>query len=124
MFGGPGRASDTADQSAERGVYASTGEKQIEIIVPEVDQLEVDRIKALVEDAGVLYFAIVANNLQHAGQMELAAAQAEAGGQEATRASVLNSSGEKIAIWASLDREKKGEPGKADPFRVDIEPDC
>ena len=95
------------------------GEKQIEIIVPEVDQLEVDRIKALVEDAGVLYFAIVANNLQHAGQMELAAAQAEAGGQEATRASVLNSSGEKIAIWASLDREKKGEPGKADPFRVD-----
>ena len=96
------------------------GEKQIEIIVPEVDQLEVDRIKALVEDAGVLYFAIVANTRQHQGQIGLATEQAAAGGQEATRASVLNSSDEKVAIWASLDRENKGEPGKVDPFRVDV----
>ena len=96
------------------------GEKQIEIIVPEVDQLEVDRIKALVEDAGVLYFAIVANTRQHQGQIGLATEQAAAGGQEATRASVLNSSNEKVAIWASLDRENKGEPGKVDPFRVDV----
>ncbi|MEM6980163.1 MAG: protein translocase subunit SecDF, partial [Planctomycetota bacterium] len=37
------------------------GEEQIEIIVPEVDQREVDRIKKLVEEAGQLRFAIVAN---------------------------------------------------------------
>ena len=96
------------------------GEKQIEIIVPEVDQLEVDRIKSLVEEAGVLRFAIVANATQHQGQINLAIEQANAGGTQATRASVLDRSGDQVAIWASVDREKKGVQGQVDPFRVDV----
>ena len=96
------------------------GEKQIEIIVPEVDQLEVDRIKGLVEEAGVLRFAIVANERQHAGQIDLAKTQASKGGVQATRASVLTDEGVQVAIWASVDREKKDVEGQENPFRVDV----
>jgi SecD/SecF fusion protein len=96
------------------------GEKQIEIIVPAVDQLEVDRIKSLIEEAGVLRFAIVANKRQHSGQIAAAEQQALEGGLQATRPNVLNSSGEQVAIWADVDRENKGEAGKVDPFRVDV----
>ena len=96
------------------------GEKQIEIIVPEVDQLEVDRIKGLVEEAGVLRFAIVANTQQHQRQINAAKKQARVGGLQATRASVQDSAGEQVAIWASVDREKKDVEGMVDPFRVDV----
>ncbi|MAI69705.1 MAG: protein translocase subunit SecDF [Rhodopirellula sp.] len=96
------------------------GEKQIEIIVPEVDQLEVDRIKGLVEEAGVLRFAIVANSKQHQGQIGFAEKQAFDGGVQATRASVENGAGVQVAIWASVDREKKNVEGQVDPFRVDV----
>ena len=96
------------------------GEKQIEIIVPEVDQLEVDRIKGLVEEAGVLRFAIVANERQHSGQIDLAKTQASKGGVQATRPTVLTDDGVQVAIWASVDREKKDVEGQVDPFRVDV----
>ena len=96
------------------------GEKQIEIIVPEVDQLEVDRIKGLVEEAGVLRFAIVANTQQHQRQIEAAKKQASEGRLQATRSSVEDEAGAQVAIWASVDREKKGIEGKVDPFRVDV----
>ncbi|MDB4540322.1 protein translocase subunit SecD [bacterium] len=96
------------------------GEKQIEIIVPEVDQLEVDRIKGLVEEAGVLRFAIVANTQQHQRQIEAAKKQASEGRLQATRSSVEDEAGAQMAIWASVDREKKGIEGKVDPFRVDV----
>ncbi len=53
------------------------GESQIEIIVPEVDQREVDRIKGLVEEAGILRFAILANQADHQPFINLAIEQAE-----------------------------------------------
>ena len=96
------------------------GEKQIEIIVPEVDQLEVDRIKGLVEEAGVLRFAIVANNKQHQGQINLAEKQASSGGARATSDSVKNAADLKVAFWASVDRENKNVEGQVNPFRVDV----
>jgi len=54
------------------------GESQIEIIVPEVDQREVDRIKKLVEDAGQLRFSIVANRVDHAPVISEAVEMGEA----------------------------------------------
>ena len=53
------------------------GESQIEIIVPEVDQREVDRIKELVEEAGILRFAIVANRSDHQRIIDLAIEQSQ-----------------------------------------------
>ncbi|MEL7266780.1 MAG: protein translocase subunit SecD, partial [Planctomycetota bacterium] len=41
------------------------GDSQLEIIVPEVNQMEVERIKATLRQAGILQFAIVANNRDH-----------------------------------------------------------
>ena len=37
------------------------GERQVEIIIPEVDPIEVDHIKRLISTAGSLEFRIVAN---------------------------------------------------------------
>jgi len=97
------------------------GEKQIEIIVPEVDQLEVDRIKKLIEEAGVLRFAIVGNPVDHAGEFEAARLQASSSEPGVrTRTSVDNQSGEQVAIWANVDREKTGAEGSVLPFRVDV----
>ncbi|MEM9587038.1 MAG: protein translocase subunit SecDF, partial [Planctomycetota bacterium] len=52
------------------------GDTQIEIIVPAVDQREVSRIKDVVEDAGILRFAIVANQADHQAVIDLALEQA------------------------------------------------
>ena len=53
------------------------GETQIEIIVPAVEQQEVDRIKKLVEEAGILRFAILANGADHQTLITIATEQAE-----------------------------------------------
>src|SRR6056297_878862 len=53
------------------------GDTQIEIIVPEVDQREVDRIKQLVEEAGILRFAILANQADHQPIIDRAIEQAQ-----------------------------------------------
>lgn len=94
------------------------GESQIEIIVPEVDQREVDRIKRKVEEAGILRFAIVANQADHQDEINLAVAQSEQEDQGTrTRELVVNAAGEPVAIWAQVDREvNDGTPGQ---FRFD-----
>ncbi|MDE0867022.1 MAG: protein translocase subunit SecD, partial [Rubripirellula sp.] len=101
------------------------GDKQLEIIVPEVDQLEVDRIKKLIAEAGVLQFAIVANTTDHTTEIEAARTQAnEADLGVRTKTNVTadpsDKSSPKIAFWANVDREKKGVDGSVDPFRVDV----
>ena len=101
------------------------GDKQLEIIVPEVDQLEVDRIKKLIAEAGVLQFAIVANTTDHTTEIEAARNQAneeDLGVRTKTNvtADPLDKSSPKIAFWANVDREKKGVDGSVDPFRVDV----
>jgi SecD/SecF fusion protein len=89
------------------------GESQIEIIVPEVDQHEVDRIKRKVEEAGILRFAIVANQADHQAQINLAAEQAESDVQSVRTAEmVTDSAGDAVGLWATVDREvNDGQPG-------------
>ena len=53
------------------------GDSQIEVIVPDVNQQEVNRIKGLIEDAGVLRFAIVANQSDHQPIINRAITQAD-----------------------------------------------
>ena len=95
------------------------GESQIEIIVPEVDQREVDRIKKLVEEAGILRFAILANESQHSGQIGLAREQAESDSLSIRTAENIKSGGEVVAFWANVDRELDDDGGKG-PFRVNV----
>ena len=94
------------------------GESQIEIIIPEVDQHEVDRIKRKVEEAGILRFAIVANQVDHLAQINLAENQSESSDQGIKTSDVVTDAGDEVvAMWATVDREVvNGEPG---PLRLD-----
>ncbi|MFK8110826.1 MAG: protein translocase subunit SecD [Rubripirellula sp.] len=83
------------------------GESQIEIIVPEVDQFEVDRIKRLIEEAGILRFAIVANQADHQAEINMAIEQADSPDQSIrTSDTVRGPDGNVLGLWANVDREK------------------
>ncbi|QDT05848.1 bifunctional preprotein translocase subunit SecD/SecF [Rubripirellula lacrimiformis] len=98
------------------------GESQIEIIVPEVDQREVDRIKGLVEEAGILRFAILANQSDHQPQINFAIEQAGSKDRAARLSEVVRDPGSEdnsiVGLWANVDREKDGETLGA--LRVDV----
>jgi SecD/SecF fusion protein len=102
------------------------GDAQIEIIVPEVDQREVDRIKRLVEEAGILRFAILANQADHQTQINLATAQAESTNSGIrTNETITDAQGNVVAFWANVDREddeRMGMPAgaKKGPLRVNV----
>jgi SecD/SecF fusion protein len=98
------------------------GESQVEIIVPEVDQSEVDRIKNLVAEAGILRFAILANLSDHATQYSLAVEQARPENSLGLRTSpnVKNAAGQIVAFWANIDREADADGNRSGPLRVDV----
>lgn len=94
------------------------GETQIEIIVPAVEQQEVDRIKNMVEEAGILRFAILANQADHQTLITLAVENAASDDRSARMSSTIREGGEVTGIWAEVDREMVD--GVAGPLRVDV----
>ncbi len=98
------------------------GQNQIEIIIPEVDQLEVDRIKRIIEQAGILRFAILANGRDHQRLIEIARTQAgEASQRVRLSTSLFEEDGKTpIGFWAAVDREKKENRDGIRPLRVDV----
>lgn len=97
------------------------GETQIEVIVPEVDQREVDRIKTLIEEAGILRFAILANQADHQATIDLAIEQARAGDSVSRRQQIVGSPDEDLLYgrWVLVGRES-AETGGTRPLRVDV----
>jgi len=93
------------------------GESQIEIIVPEVDQREVDRIKQLIEEAGILRFAIVANQADHQDIIDLARANAES--DKPLREIIGSTDGIEYGRWVQVGREANEIRGVR-PFRVGV----
>lgn len=84
------------------------GESQIEIIVPAVDDREVSRIKKLVEEAGVLRFAILANDLDHDAIIAEAIEQSQSKDPlVATAVQVGDSDDGLYGRWVKLGRESK-----------------
>jgi SecD/SecF fusion protein len=99
------------------------GESQIEIIVPAVEQQEVDRIKKLVEEAGILRFAILANGVDHQTLITTATEQAESknrGERLGKRIREIGGEGRVNGIWAEVDREIVTGKGKVGPLRVSV----
>ncbi|MEM1225531.1 MAG: protein translocase subunit SecD [Planctomycetota bacterium] len=92
------------------------GEEQIEIIVPEVDQREVDRIKKLVEDAGQLRFAIVANQADHQAIISTAIDRASEGQTSPMVGSVTDA---KYGRWVTIGRESDSIDG-IQPLRMPV----
>ncbi|QDV63314.1 protein translocase subunit SecD [Crateriforma conspicua] len=93
------------------------GENQIEIIVPEVDQREVDRIKQLIEEAGILRFAIVANQADHQAIIDLARTNAES--DYPLREIVGSTDGLLYGRWVAVGREANEVDGVR-PFRLGV----
>ncbi|MEM8735124.1 MAG: protein translocase subunit SecD, partial [Planctomycetota bacterium] len=81
------------------------GESQVEITVPNVDPLELDRIKAMIGDAGQLEFRIVANTRDHSDIIQLAKRQAAE--QTVPKSVVTNSEGREVGRWVTVAREVK-----------------
>lgn len=98
------------------------GENQIEIIIPEVDQVEVERIKRIIAQAGILRFAILANGRDHQRLIDMARTQASETSQRVRLATtVLEEDGKTTAgFWALVDREKDPNRDGIRPLRVDV----
>ena len=71
------------------------GIEQIEVIVPEVDEVEVQRIERLITTTGNLQFRILANNRKDKDLIELALADTE-------RTKFLDASGKLTAWWVPV----------------------
>jgi SecD/SecF fusion protein len=86
------------------------GIEQIEVIVPEVDEAEVQRIERLITTTGNLQFRILANNRQDKDLIELALADTK-------RTKFLDASGKLTAWWVPVKLEEEesleGIPGIA-----------
>ena len=98
------------------------GENQIEIIIPAVDQREVDRIKNTISQAGILRFAIVANTRDHGRLIESARAQSEQSSQrQRLGKTIFDVDGKTpIGFWALVDREDNADASGIRPLRVDV----
>lgn len=92
------------------------GAQQVEVIIPEVDQREVDIIKGLISDAGVLAFRIVANGRDHA-DLIADARKMESDAIQRLARFVRNDAGEQIGLWAAVGRDTEEEGGT---FKVDV----
>jgi SecD/SecF fusion protein len=82
------------------------GDDQIQIIVPAVDQMEVDEIKRMIENSGILEFKIVANGKDHLDIIGFAQKQMQST-DDVGRMSrdVLNDEGKVVAVWRKVGRE-------------------
>ncbi len=79
------------------------GERQVEIIIPEVETEEVEVIKTQIGTAGRLEFRIVANRRDHAAI--IAAAQQQSQGPNRFQKRVMVD-GEMVGFWAEAAKEK------------------
>jgi SecD/SecF fusion protein len=82
------------------------GEDQIEIIVPQVDQLEVAEIKRVVQQAGILKFRIVANPNDHPAVIQAARSQAnDTDLKKRLSGEVRNAEGQLVGLWHTIGRD-------------------
>ena len=99
------------------------GAKQIEIVVPNVDQFEIDEIKRLVSSSGTLQFRIVANSRDHADIIQAARAQSTSENQNVrVSRDVRSADGRLIGRWYTVGREE-ARPDGIRPLRENIRAD-
>ena len=94
------------------------GPEQIEVVVPETDPGEVDKIKRLIITGGALQFMVVASETHDAALLETAQEQFDRP-RDRLKRDVTTESGERVGYWARLGRENTAEQGGTilAPFR-------
>ncbi len=114
MWETTGKASELATVLANRLnpaglsdlVVRPYGEDQIEIIIPNVDELEISEVKRMVQQAGVLKFRILANTRDHSEIFGLAQQHASGATQIArTNPEVKNAEGRLVGIWHTVGKD-------------------
>lgn len=91
------------------------GSNQVEVIVPEVDQTEIEQLKRKLVTAGILKFRIVANRRAHGDWLFTQAEEPEnLGGVW-----VYNADKQRIGVWVRVAREVEGTK-KPYPLKVGI----
>ncbi|WP_164103105.1 protein translocase subunit SecD [Candidatus Laterigemmans baculatus] len=97
------------------------GERQIEIIIPDVDAAGVEFVKRQIVQAGILSFAIVANSRDHQALIETAYEASESEDrQERMARNLVDSAGRTIGFWADVDREDRALDSGVQPLRLDV----
>ncbi|MCI0362042.1 MAG: protein translocase subunit SecD [Planctomycetaceae bacterium] len=94
------------------------GPRQIEIVVPEVDEDEVRKLEEKITTGGTLQFMIVATEIKDAQLFEIAKDRAATlPPDERNRRPVVNDNGEQIGYWARMGRERSATSPETAPFR-------
>lgn len=96
------------------------GDWQVEVIIPDVDTSEVERIKKLISTAGSLEFRIVANSTQHDAVIQTAKAQEKDPTKKRSKY-VLDQDGKRIGYWSRVGREVNEVKGGFRPLKVHVE---
>jgi SecD/SecF fusion protein len=94
------------------------GEWQIEIIIPDVQDIEIERIKRIVSTTGALEFRIVANATDHPGI--IAQAEEQADDPLARRSRSVRDGTEELGYWARVARDTQSATDGVFPFRVAV----
>ncbi len=81
------------------------GERQVEIIIPEVDAAEIDSIKRQISTAGNLEFRIVANTRDHEATLAIAEAQAKDLDPAKRISKFVRRGDQTVGFWALGDRK-------------------
>lgn len=84
------------------------GESQIEIIVPDTDEMAIQNIKDLLQNSGQLEFRIVANSRDHDDIILKAKAQASS---RVPQANVVDDAGETVGRWYRVGRAEEDKKG-------------
>lgn len=98
-------------------VVRAYGDRQVEIIIPDVSGAEVERIKKMITTGGFLKFQIVANRRDHNDLWRLAE-QADQRGQYEVR----DEAGNIVGQWAQVSLEPGTEELDEPVYRVDVNP--
>lgn len=90
-----------------------SGSDQIEIVVPAVNPQEVEELKRVIQNAGILQFRIVANRSDHQDIIQLARKQATSENEtERLTREVRDSEGTKVVgLWQAVGRDEKARDG-------------
>jgi SecD/SecF fusion protein len=96
------------------------GRNQIEIVVPNVDQFEIDEIKRLVSNSGTLQFRIVANSRDHVDIVQAARLQSTSENPNLrVSREVRSADGRLIGRWYTVGREEARADGVR-PLRENV----
>ena len=94
------------------------GDRSVELIIPEVDQREVEHIKKVISTAGVLQFRIIANARDHKYIIDLAR-ENELDPVKKRGRVIRDAAGAEVGLWARVGRETKEFDG-VKPFKVAV----